>query len=121
MAIACAAKIDERRDAGRADGHVDETQAPRAAKGVADNDGEALARFLAQGVGKPTGGTVGIFRQESDEIATADVRMVHACIGANETVMRFDDENAIRAYDAPRFAEDYLDETRIVREFFCQG
>ena len=121
MAVARAAEIDERWDTGRADGHVDQTQAPGAAKRVADDDGEALTGFLAQSVGKPAGGTVGIFWKERDEIAAADIRMVHACIGANETVMRFDDEDAIGAHDAPRFAKDYLDETWIVHEFFGQG
>jgi len=47
--------------------------------------------------------------------------MVHACIGTDEAVTRFDDEDAVRAYDAPRFAEDHFDKARIAREFFCQS
>ena len=47
--------------------------------------------------------------------------MVHTCIRADETVMRLDDENPIRADDAARFAKNHLDKTRIVGKFFRQG
>jgi len=73
MAVARAAEIDERWDTGRADGHVDQTQAPGTAKGVADDDGDAFSRLFAQCVGKPAGGTVGIFWEERDKIAAADI------------------------------------------------
>ena len=49
MAVARAAEIDQSGNTARADGHVDETQAPGAAERVADDDGEALTGLLAQG------------------------------------------------------------------------
>ena len=47
--------------------------------------------------------------------------MVHTCIRADEAVMRFDDENAVGADDAARFAKDHLDKTRVARKFPRQG
>jgi len=43
--------------------------------------------------------------------------MVHTCIRADETVMRFDDENAIGADDAAGFAKNHLDKPWIARKF----
>ena len=43
--------------------------------------------------------------------------MVDTGIRADETVMRFDDENAIGADDAARFAENDLDKPWIARKF----
>ena len=121
MAVPPAAEIDERGHARRADGYVDEAQTPRAAERIADDDSEAFAGLLAQAGGQAAGGTVGVFRQECDEIVATDVRMVHACIGADEAVMCFDNQDPIRADDAAGFAEDYFDKTRIIGKFFRQG
>ena len=121
MAVARAAKIDESGNAGCADGDVGEAEAPGAAEGVADDDGEALAGSSAKSGGEAAGGAIGIFGQERDEIAAGDVRMVDACIGADETVMSFNDEDALRANDAAGLAQNGFDETRIVRHFFGEG
>lgn len=46
--------------------------------------------------------------------------MVYARIGADETVMGFDDENAVGADDAARLAKDHFDEPGIAGESFRQ-
>ena len=73
---------------------------------------------LAKGGREAARGKIGIFGEKGDEIAAGNVRMVDAGIGADETVMGFDDEHAVRADYAARFADDDFDETRIAREFF---
>ncbi len=120
MAVARATKIDKRRDARCADGYVNQTQAPGAAERVADDDGEAFAGLFAHRCGEAAGGAVGIFREQGDAITARDIRMVDACIGADETVMGFNDQDAVGANDAARLAKDYLDKARIVGEFLRQ-
>ena len=121
MAVAGAAEIDESGDARCADGDVGETQAPGATEGVADDDGKALVSMFAQGRGKAASGTIWIFGEECDGIAARDVRMVDASIGADKTMMRFNNQNTVRTDDTAGFAEDDFDKARIVRELFRQG
>src|ERR1700693_2689689 len=48
VAIAGAAKIDENGHTRRANGHIGQTQAPGAAKGVTDDDGDTFASALTK-------------------------------------------------------------------------
>ena len=120
MAVARATKIDKRRDARCADGYVNQTQTPGAAERVANDDREAFTSLFADPCCQTAGGAVGIFREQGDAITAKDIRMVNACIGANETVMGFNDQDAVGANDAARLAEDDFDEARIVGEFLRQ-
>src|SRR5271154_7259073 len=120
MAVARAAEIDQNRNTASADSHVGETQAPGAAKCVTDDDRDALASLFANSRGKASRRTVRIFWKQRDEIAAPDVRMVHPGISADKTMVRFDNEHAIRPHDAARFAENYFDEPRIVGKPFSQ-
>lgn len=120
MAIARATKIDKRRDARCADGYVNQTQAPGTAERVADDDGQTFTSLFADRCGQAAGGAVGIFREQCDAITARDIRMVDARIGADETVIGFDDQDAVGANDTARLAEDDFDEARIVGEFLRQ-
>src|SRR5580700_5535561 len=47
--------------------------------------------------------------------------MVDASIGTDETVARFDDQNALGTNDASRLAKYHLNKARLVRKFLGQG
>src|SRR6266404_7751755 len=77
VAIAGAAQVEEYRHARRANGHIRQTQAPGAAKGVTDNDGDAFAGALAKSGSDFFCGTVRIAREQSYNIVARNVRMVN--------------------------------------------
>src|SRR5579859_537219 len=69
VAIALAAKIEQRGDTGRADGDVGEAETPRATKSIADDHSQPLAGLFTQSRSEVTGGAVWMFRQKCDGLA----------------------------------------------------
>src|SRR6266478_4052354 len=114
VAIAGAAKIEEHGHTRRANGHIGQTQTPRATEGVTDNDGDAFASALTKSGSEFLCGAVRMAREQSYNIAAGDIGMVDAGIGADETMMGFRDEHVIAADDAPRLIQDHLNGTGIL-------
>jgi hypothetical protein len=113
VAIVSAAKIDERGNAGNADGDVSETETPGTAKGIADNDSEPLTCFFMKRGGEAASGPVGIARKKRNGVHARNVGLVHSRVGADKTVMRLDDEHVLAADDAARLAENDFNQPRI--------
>src|SRR6266481_4564316 len=113
VAIAGAAKIEEHGHTRRANGHIGQTQTPRATEGVTDNDGDAFASALTKSGSEFLCGAVRMAREQSYNIVAGDIGMVNAGIGADETMMGFRDEHVIAADDVPRLIQDHLNGTGI--------
>ena len=81
-----------------ANGDVNESLTPRSPERIGHNDGAATEL-----VPEAPGGSIGIVRQYRCKISTFDIRLVHACIGANvaEAAFRYEDP-AVHFHDSPR-------------------
>src|SRR6267378_1146406 len=104
MAVARAAQIAKNRHTGCADGYIRQPKPPGAPEGIADDDRHAFPRSLAKGCRDLFCGPIRIAWEQGDDVETGNIRMVHAGIGANETVARFDDQHMIAADDAARLS-----------------
>src|SRR5207245_4191249 len=102
LAILRASQIEEHGNAGSADGDICQAEAPGAAKGVADDDGEAFAGSLAERGDKLFGGTIGIAGEQSHNAAATNIRMVNPGMGADETVVSFRNQDVLAGSGATR-------------------
>ena len=109
-----AAQVDDRGNAGAADGHIGEALAPGAPERVAHDDGDLDTGLALDAVTDLAGGTVGVDRQECG-ITGIDVGQVDAGVGADEAVRRFtDDELAARRRAAAKDADRLLQDVALV-------
>src|SRR5579863_10337230 len=113
VAIALAAKIEQRGDTGRADGDVCEAETPRAAKSIADDHSQPLTGLFTQSRSESASRAVWIFRQKRHRVVPGNVGMVHTGVGADEAVMRFDNQHAFRTQNAARLTKNHFYEARI--------
>jgi len=114
--IAGAAKIEKGGDTGCAYGDVGQTETPRAAERVADDDGNALVGTPAESGGEAACGAIWMAWKKRDHIVAGNVGMIDASVGADESVVSLDDQNGVAADDAARFAQNDLDQTWIFLE-----
>src|SRR6266581_3040202 len=121
LAIPGASQIEKHGNAGRANGDICQAEAPGAAKGVADDDGEAFAGSLAERGDKPFGGTIGIAGEQSHNAAATNVRMVNPGIGADETVVSFRNQDVLAAHDAPRLLQNDFNDARVLLQSMGDG
>src|SRR6266478_1848475 len=121
LAILRASQIEEHGNAGSADGDICQAEAPGAAKGVADDDGEAFAGSLAERGDKLFGGTIGIAGEQSQYAAATNIRMVNPGIGADETVVSFRNQDVLAAHDAPRFLQNDFNDARVLLQTMGDG
>src|SRR6266581_6971232 len=121
LAIPGASQIEKHGNAGRANGDICQAEAPGAAKGVADDDGEAFAGSLAERGDKLFGGTIGIAGEQSHDAAATNIRMVNPGIGADETVVSFRNQDVLAAHDAPRFLQNDFNDARVLLQPMGNG
>src|SRR6266852_5083373 len=121
LAILGASQIEEHGNAGSADGDICQAEAPGAAKGVADDDGEAFAGSLAERGDKLFGGTIGIAGEQSHDAAATNIRMVDPGIGADETVVSFRNQDVLAAHDAPRFLQNDFNDAWVLLQPLGDG
>ena len=73
MTVARAAQIEQDRDTRRTDSDVCQPETPRAAKGVADDDGESLACSLAECGSEISRGLVGVAGEQRHDVIARNV------------------------------------------------
>src|SRR5919108_5999279 len=111
--IALAEIAAQRREAGHADGDVDEALAPGPAEGVGDDHVHLHARLRAHRVAEPARGAIGIGRQQGHHVGV-HVGLVHPGVRAHPAVVRLGHQHAaVHAHDPAGLAQDDLDEPRI--------
>ena len=113
VAIALAAKVEQRRNTGSADGYVGQAKTPRAAKCIADDHSHAFAGLFTESRSELPGRTVGPFRQKRNRVAPGNVGMVDTRVGADEAMSSFDNQHALGTKNAARLAKNYFDEAGI--------
>src|SRR6267378_3613591 len=116
LTIAGAAQVEEYGQSRGANGDVGEAQAPGAAKGIANNDGNVLAGLRAHCDSQFSCRAVRVARQQGHDVVARDIRMVDAGVGADETMVSFRDEHVVAADDAPRLIQDHLHCTGILSQ-----
>ena len=101
-----APQVDDRGDAGHADGHVGQALAPRPAERVGHDHAHRHAEAGAHDVADAPGRAVAVEGQQRG-LAPLDVREVDPAVGAHEAVARLgDDEVAAAPEDPHRFVLD---------------
>ena len=111
-------QVERRRKPRAADRHSDRADAPRTPETVADHDARLAAGQRAQPLTQARGAGIRILGQQQREVAArriGDIGLIDSRVGHDEPESVLDNQDIFGgAHNAPRFAQNQLDEPRIL-------